>query len=318
MKANFIPQLYTLCFLIFVTMVSSCTQTQEPPLRIGTNTWPGYEPLYLARSLGYYKDTQVNLVEMTSASEVIHALRNGNLEGATLTLDESLTLLADDIDLEIILVMDFSNGADVMLVKPHIENLSKLKGKNIATEYTAVGALMLDGALTAADMSVSDVKVVSCLYDNHLNCYRDNDAVITFEPIRTKLLSLGAKQLFDSSMIPGRIVDVLVIHKETVKNHSQALKDLVDGYFKARQYLVTDPKEASKSMALRQNISPDEVLASFYGVTLPTLEENHNLLNSKSAQLISTAETLVSHMVKQKLLRKTIDVNHIINSKFLP
>ena len=129
--------------LVLALTLSACSQTPEPPLRIATNIWPGYEPLYLARSLGYYEKTPIRLVEMTSASETIQAIRNNIIEGAALTLDEVLVLLADDFDLHVILVMDFSHGGDVLLAKPSIETLDELRGKKVAVETSAVGAILL-------------------------------------------------------------------------------------------------------------------------------------------------------------------------------
>jgi len=267
-RLNLLSYLYWIFFLLLIISLSACEPTPESPLRIGTNTWPGYEPLYLARSLGYYNNSPIHLVEMNSASEVIHSLRSGTLEGAALTLDEALTIQADDFDLKIILVMDFSNGGDVLMVKPNIDTLAMLKGKRIAVEYTAVGAILLDAALASANLTVSDVEIIACSFDSHFNCYKSNDAVITFEPVKTQLMQEGAKQLFDSSKIPGRIVDVLVVHKETTKNHTNALKNLLTGYFKARQYLSQQPHDAARLMAPRQQITASEVLVSYEGLKL--------------------------------------------------
>ncbi|MBF0264170.1 MAG: ABC transporter substrate-binding protein [Gammaproteobacteria bacterium] len=311
------PYILKLCYLILSLFLLSCTQNPEPPLRIATNTFPGYEPLYLARSLGYYENTQINLVEMTSASEVIHALRNGTIEGAALTLDETLTLLADDIRLKIILVMDFSNGADVLLTKPEINSLAEIKGKQIAVEYSAVGALLLDAALASAKLSVTDIKVETCLYDNHINCYEENDAVITFEPVRTKLMLKGAKQLFDSSQIPGKIVDVLVVQDAVIKLNSQTIKNLLKGYFRARQYLEKKPEKASEQMALRQGISSHEVISSFNGIELPSLKANRDLLEG-SNKLQATASSLMKYLFERELLRKKVDTSNIIDASFLP
>ncbi|MGB5468727.1 MAG: nitrate/sulfonate/bicarbonate ABC transporter, partial [Sedimenticolaceae bacterium] len=59
------------------------------PLRIGTNVWPGYEPLYLAAERENWKSKlDIRMVEYPSATEVIRAFRNRALEGAALTLDE--------------------------------------------------------------------------------------------------------------------------------------------------------------------------------------------------------------------------------------
>ncbi len=237
-------------------MLSACGPTWEPVLRIGSNTWPGYEPLYLARSLGEYDGSRIRLVELTSASEVIHKLRSGTLEGAALTLDESLTLLDDGLDLKVILIMDFSNGGDGLLVKPGIASLEDLRGKRIAVETTAVGGIVLDSALRKGGLKPDDVAIVPCPIEDHVDRYPGVDAVVTFEPMRTKLKKLGAVTLFDSSEIPDRIVDVLVVKSEVVDTHPRSLRRLLEGYFKAREHLASNPDAAAKLMAVRLGLSP--------------------------------------------------------------
>ncbi|MCU7966347.1 MAG: hypothetical protein KZQ74_03985, partial [gamma proteobacterium symbiont of Bathyaustriella thionipta] len=154
-----------------------------------------------------------------------------------------------------------------------------------------------------------------CSFDNHLNCYTSNDAVISFEPVKTQLLHQGAKQLFDSRKIPGRIVDVLVVHQEATKAHTHTLKNLLIGYFKARQYLRLQPQDAARLMAPRQHISASEVLASYEGLKLPDLEENRVLLNNN---LQDTITDLSKYMIERQLLRKIPDVENIIDARFLP
>jgi NitT/TauT family transport system substrate-binding protein len=44
-------------------------------MRIDTNVWPGYEPIYLAREQGEYSDNEVRLVELPNAGTVIQAYR---------------------------------------------------------------------------------------------------------------------------------------------------------------------------------------------------------------------------------------------------
>lgn len=129
------------------------------------------------------------------------------------------------------------------------------------------------------------------------------DAVVTFEPFRTKLLNQGARLLFDSRRIPGRIVDVLVVHADTVMTHPLALQDLLAGYFKAREHLAIQPEAASKRMAVRQGLSPAEVLASYDGLKLPELDENHSLLNGKPPQLQRNSKCACRIHARQKIPR---------------
>lgn len=306
------------CSLFLLLSVSACEDPQEPLLRIGTNIWPGYEHLYLARSLGFYEQSEIKLVEMTSAPDVINALRNGALEGGALTLDEVLSLIDDGIALKVILVMDFSEGGDVLLVKPGIDSLAALRGKYIAVENTAVGAILLDGALKAADLSVSDVNIISCSHSEHIKCYQSADAVVTYGPTRSKLLKLGAQLLFDSSQIPGRIVDVLAVHAETVKTNPNALKKLLTGYFKAHDYFFASPESAANLMSPRLQLSPVEVLASYAGINLTGLEGNRTLLNGKPSPLQLTADDIRRLMLQNKFLKNKFSVEGLIDNSFLP
>ena len=107
------------------------------PLAVGTNVWPGYEPLYLARNLGYYNDS-IRLVEYSSATEVLRAIRNKLIDVATLTLDEVLLLRQSGVDVRSVLVTDISNGGDVIVARPGIETLADLKGRKVGVESTAL------------------------------------------------------------------------------------------------------------------------------------------------------------------------------------
>ncbi len=304
--------------LVCLLLISSCSMERETPLRIGTNVWPGYEPLYLARSLGYFDESSIHLVELTSASDVLHALRNGTLEGGALTMDEALSLLDSGIDMKIILVMDLSEGGDVLLVKPEIDALDKLRGKKVAVEYSAVGAILLDGALQSAGLNASDITIIACALNEHISCYQNYDAVVTFEPVRTKLLKQGALQLFDSSMIRGRIVDVLAVNSELVKTHPYSLRKLLAGYFKARNYFDGNPERAAQLMSVRMQLTPAEVLDSYDGLRLPDLEENRRLLGGQPSPLQNTASKVSKFMLQRKLLKHQISVENLIDDSFLP
>lgn len=304
-------------FLLIITLISGCKPVPEPLLRIGTNIWPGYESFYLARSLGYYDDNQIRLVELSSASDVIHALRSGNLEGAALTLDEALTVVDNGFDLRVILVLDFSRGGDVLLAKPGIATLEDLHGKRVAIEYTAVGAITLDGAMNVAGLKPDDIEIINCGYDTHFECYADVDAIVTFDPTRTQLLNQGARQLFDSSQIPNRIVDVLVVHESTLDTHPHALKQLIAGYFKAQKYLAQEPQQAAQLMGPRMGLSVSDVLGSFDGLYMPDFEENQQLLSAESGLFQQQTVELVDFMVEKKFLVNTVDVTGIADDRFL-
>ncbi len=129
----------------------------EPLLRLGAQPWPGYELLYLAREKGWLDGDAIRLVEMPSASDSIQALFAGALEGAALTLDEVLSVSAAGLSLKVVAVLDVSLGADVLLAQPRFRTLAELKGRRVGVENSATGALMLEGALAAAQLSLREI-----------------------------------------------------------------------------------------------------------------------------------------------------------------
>ena len=89
------------------------------PLRFGIHPWIGYEPLYLARDFNWLPDT-VALVPGTSAKDSMEGLISGALDGAALTLDETIRVRSSGLELLVVAVADVSAGADVLMVKPSI------------------------------------------------------------------------------------------------------------------------------------------------------------------------------------------------------
>src|SRR5262245_19736949 len=120
-------------------LLAGCARPPETALRIGTNVWVGGEPLYLARDLGRLDPATVQLVEYPSASEVMRAYRNEAIDGMVISLDELFGLAADGLQPRIILVIDISNGADVVVGRSGMRSMSDLKGKSVAVESSALG-----------------------------------------------------------------------------------------------------------------------------------------------------------------------------------
>lgn len=310
---------FTLILLV-MTMLSGCEPAAEAPLRLGTHPWPGYESLHLAESLGYFDQSTIRNVALANASQCAFALRSGTVDAATLTLDEMLSLVQDDIDLRVILVMDISHGADVVVAHPSVKNLQGLRGKKIAVENGAVGAVMLDATLEAAGLKIDDVQLISSTINEHVNAYRTGKAevVVTFEPMRSELLKLGAHILFDSSKIPGRIVDVLVVRTAVINKHRNALKKLVAAHFKALQYQAQQPQDAAKRIAPFLGVDVADVLPQYDGLKLPDLLENHALLSGNIPGLKTQAANLADLLYRRKLLQRVVSVEQLIDPMYLP
>jgi len=306
--------------LLLLALLGGCTEPPEPLLRVGTNQWPGYELLYLARERGYFDEHHIRLVELSSNTEVLRALHNGTLQMAALTLDEAFSEVSHRTDLRIVAVLDHSNGADTLLVRPGIKTLADLKGRRIGVEPAGVGAVLLDGALQAAGLGVNDVTIVPLTLNEHEKAWRNGtvDAVVTFEPATTHLRKLGARVLFDSSRIPGRIVDVLVARADALSYCPACIHDLMWAYFRAYHYFSNYPEDAVQRMAPRLQISPQELHEAYRTIAMTGLAENRRLLGGEKPALLDAARRLGQLMVQQGLLTHEPEYGQLIDGRFLP
>ena len=295
-------------------ILSSCSEKDDGPMRLGSNVWPGYEPLYLARDLGYIKRAHVNLVEYISASEVIRGFRNGSLDAAALTLDEALMLKETGIPIKIILVTDTSDGGDAIIGHQEIKKFSDLQGKKVGVESSALGAYLLLRALELNGMTLADIKPHNFHIDEHENAFRNKsvDAIVTFEPVRTALLRDGSvNEVFSSREIPGEIVDVIIVHEDYLDKYAYRIEQLVEGWFKGLNYLKLNPSKASRIIDGRQKVGPDSVLKLYNGLKFPTREENIDLLTGKNPNLEVSVRRLNSFLLENGLLKSSMAVNEL-------
>lgn len=300
-------------------LLAGCTRP-EPLVRVAGIVWVGYEPLFLARERGYYDDAHLRLVELPSSTANLMALAAGDVEAATLTLDELLIAREGQLDLQVILVFDDSAGADVVMVRPGIQTLAQLRGQRIGVEETAVGALMLAQLLATAQLQPSDVVKVPVTSDQHVAAFEagEIDAVVCFEPYATQLAKRGAQRLLDSSRFPGLIVDLLVARSDALAAAPNQFRQLTAGYFRALDFLAQSPAQAAALMAPRMAISPAEVQQALKGLRLMDLAANHALLSGSAPQLPVLAGTVGQLMAQAGLLRATPSLAQLTNPAYLP
>jgi NitT/TauT family transport system substrate-binding protein len=294
--------------------LGGCMREAEPALRIGTNVWIGSEPLYLARELGKLDPSTVQLVEYPSASEVLRAFRNQAIDGMVISLDELFELAVDGLQPRIILVVDVSNGADVVVGRRGMRTMRDLKDKSVAVESGALGAFVLSRALAVNGMQASDVNVVHLESNEQPSAFEKGevDGAVTFDPYRTQFLKAGASTLFDSTQIPGEIVDLLAVRASVVDKEPKAIQALLSGWFGALDYIKHDPVDAARRMGIRQQTTGEQFQEAQRGLHVPTREENLRMLGGAQPELATTGRRLMALMLEAKLLRNSLEIERVL------
>ena len=299
---------------------AGCAREEPTPLRIGTVLWTGHEPLFLARQLGYLDERQVRLVEYSSLSEVVRAYRNGAVEGVGVTLDMVLVLRQHGFDPRVVLVLDFSLGGDVVVARPDIRDLASLRGRRVGVEDFGVSVYLLSRALGQVGLKLSDVQVFHVPADQQARAFQEGevDAVVAFEPYAQALLEAGARKLFDSTRIPGEVVDVLAVRGDVLGSHEDAIQHLGQAWFGALAWMEAHPEEAISRMRQRPGMSEEDFSRTLQGLRLPELEENRALLTGPAPGLLGVSERLQQRLLELGILELRLELEELTSARALP
>lgn len=308
-----------LLILCCMGVLASCTAKEDTPLKLGTTVWPGYEPLYLAREKQFLDNKRVELVEFLSASEVLRAYRNGTIDIAALTLDEALSARQHKPESVIFLATDYSAGGDAVIAQAGIEQAHALKGKRIGVENTALGAFMLARFLESYGLAEADVELQFLEMSEHESAFVNEqvDAVVTYEPVKTRLISQGGQELFNSTAIPGEVVDTLVTTPEVLTRSATAIEGLVQAWGKSLNFIHNEREQALQIMSPRLGISPAELDTALQGVVLLSLEDNRDLLSGSPSALAVAAQKVEGVMRDHRLLSGPGSSAPLVDARFL-
>lgn len=282
----------------------ACGGVSPPELRIGINPWPGYEHFFLAQELGLYDTTlvRVRVVELSSLSDTRRAFERGQLDaftGSTIELLKARELSSRRPRL--LLVSDYSDGADVVLARPGIPDLRSLRGRRVGIEPGTLNLYLLARALEGAGLALADIELVPVDLPQMPAAFRRGavDAVVTYPPASLDIAALpGTRTLFSSRDLPGEILGIAAIDSAFLAAEGAAVTALLRGFERARQYALAHPVEADARMAARERISPQAFRAALdHGMRLVALAEQERFLGADgvAAEVLSrTQQILVS------------------------
>ena len=178
---------------------------------------------------------------------------------------------------------------------------------------------MLNAALANAGLRTTDITVVPLPLDEHLTAWRESqvDALVTFDPVLQVLRGEGAPVLFDSSAIPGEIVDVLVARTDALDCCTQRISQLLAAQERALAHLRAQREDALRRMAPRLGLTPTEMDAAFSGIELPDAAANRTLMSGTDSRLAASAQRMALGMLEQGLLQRRVDTTHLIDDRFV-
>ncbi|HEU4710285.1 MAG TPA: ABC transporter substrate-binding protein [Pyrinomonadaceae bacterium] len=243
----------------------------KKPLKIGLVTWLGYGPFYIAQEKGFLKENnvEVQLEKIEGDVERRAAIASGNLDAIALTLDSMIVLRSNGIPLKAVMAIDTSNGGDGIVAVQSIGKIQDLKGHEIAFPTGLPSHFFLYSVLKENGMKMSDIKPVVMDADQAGAAFASGkiDAAVTWEPWLSKAKEVGRGQvLADSRTHPGLIADVLFMREDAIASRSQEIEGLIKAWYKAVDFVSTNPDEAKAIMSKAFGLSSDKVTALLPGI----------------------------------------------------
>jgi NitT/TauT family transport system substrate-binding protein len=288
-------------------------------LRLGTPLWIGQDFLYLAETLKLWDPQQLQRFDYPSNVEIVRAYRNQQIDVAAFTSVEAIEVMDTHLNTQVFLINDFSNGNDVIFGQPAIQSLAALKGRKVGLEATTFEYYILARGLSFAGLTPNDVTLVPLAAEEQEAAFRQGqiDGLVTYDPVRTKLLNSEARLLFDSRKIPGEIADVLITSTTVMQQRSETLQQLVNAWFSAIAQFQSQPQSVAKPMADRQHLTPEALISGLKLLHIPDRRENQKLLSGADSTLSNSLQKLQEVMLQKKLLRRPVDLAQLLTDQYV-
>ncbi len=167
--------------------------------------------------------------------ESINQYTAGKFDACAMTNMDALTIpAAGGVDTTALIVGDFSNGNDGIVLKGAGKKLADIKGQKVNMVELSVSHYLLARALESVKLAEKDIKVVNTSDADIVAAYATPQvtSVVAWNPQLSSIKAVPDSALvFDSSKIPGEIIDMMMVNTATLKENPKLAKALVGAWY---------------------------------------------------------------------------------------
>ncbi len=223
MSNRFISSLFLLLSFFAIPVFA-----QKPTFTVGWSVYVGWDPYqYMAKSglLKKWADKYgvAIKVQRFDYAPSLDAFTSRSIDACTMTNMEALDMpAASGVDTTAVIIGDYSNGNDALLARGG-NSLASLPGKNVMLVQKTVSEYLLERAyvLNGMEAQAKKLKLVNTSDRDIVGAFMNDPsetAVVTWKPLVSQIAKMkDVKTLFDSSKIPGEILDLLVVRTDVLK-----------------------------------------------------------------------------------------------------
>ncbi|MEL6745046.1 MAG: putative urea ABC transporter substrate-binding protein [Pseudomonadota bacterium] len=194
-------------------------------------------------------------VEITQINDYVESINQytaGAYDGCSMTNMDALSIPAGGgVDTTALIVGDYSNGNDGIVLKDKT-TLADLKGQKVNLVELSVSHYLLARALDTVGLSEKDLTVVNTSDADMIAAYATDDvtSVVTWNPLLSEIAAMDAStKVFDSSSIPGEIIDAMMVNTQTLADNPNFGKALVGAWYEVLALMKAGDATALEAMA---------------------------------------------------------------------
>lgn len=240
------------------TMAAPTDAYAKDSFKVAWSIYVGWMPWKYANDHGIIKkwadkyDIDIDVVQINDYIEAINQYTAGGFDACAMTNMDALTIpAAGGVDSTALIIGDFSNGNDGIVLKGK-DKLADIKGQKVNLVELSVSHYLLARALESVNMSERDVKVVNTSDADIVAAFASPDvtAEVTWNPQLSEVLkSPAAYEVFNSSQIPGEIIDMMVINTKTMNQSPKFAKALVGAWYETMTLMSASDDKGKEARA---------------------------------------------------------------------
>jgi len=292
---------------------SDAIAAEKTSFKVAWSIYVGWMPWGYAADHGIVKKwadkygIDIEVVQINDYIESINQYTAGGYDACVMTNMDALTIpAAGGVDSTALILGDFSNGNDAVILKGK-DKLSDVRGQNVNLVELSVSHYLLARGLESVGMAEKDVKVVNTSDADMVAAYTTDDvtAVTTWNPLVAEITAMpDAHKVFDSSQIPGEIIDMLVANTDVVKDNPKFAKALVGAWFETMA-LMSQDDATGKAARVAMGKASGTDLAGYemqLASTKMFYKAKDSLAFAKSAELPATMDKVAKFSFDHGLL----------------
>ncbi|TAF05812.1 MAG: nitrate ABC transporter substrate-binding protein [Nostocales cyanobacterium] len=298
----------------------SPTELKRPPLKVQFGSFVGEYPGIIAQEKGLFKaqgvDVELIYKRYTKIEQANFSA--GKYDGISLSLGSFIILSATNPDIQSVMVIDESTGADVVVAQSQIKTVADLKGKKLGANLGGFSEVFVTEMLKSANLTSDDVNLVKLEASKIPQSLKNNviQAGHTWQPHLSEAIKSGGHILFTSKQTPGLILDMIVFRKEIIRDRPEDVRAFVRAWLQAVNYWQANVQEGNAIISKVLEIPSNTI--SLEGLHLTNLAENQTFFQSSNPNSIyKPAKIYADFFIRSGNITRLPELKSLFNSSFL-